>query len=232
MLSGLRRWLPALASLDDETRRRLYLFVRAQGRPVTRDEAAAHVGVSQRLAAFHLEKLVGRGLLAAHYARKPGRSGPGAGRTSKYYRPSEVEIDVTIPERRYAFVGEILVGAITSSEGGEPPRSAALRIAGEKGQEFGREARRRMRGRRSIRQGSAADIEYLLADLGFEPVVMEEGTIALRSCPFDKLARQAPDLVCGMNHAFVEGLLQGIDFRSMTASLEPTPGHCCVRLRA
>jgi predicted ArsR family transcriptional regulator len=61
MVSGLRRWLPALALLDEETRGRLYLFVRFQGRPVTRDEAAAHVGVSPRLAAFHLEKLVDAG---------------------------------------------------------------------------------------------------------------------------------------------------------------------------
>jgi predicted ArsR family transcriptional regulator len=171
-------------------------------------------------------------MLTAHYARKPGRAGPGAGRTSKYYRPAGVAIDITIPERRYAFVGEILVGSITSADRGETPRLAALRIAGEKGRGVGRGARREVRGRRPASRHSAAEVEHLLADLGFEPVVLEDGTISLRSCPFDKLARQAPDLVCGVNHAFIAGLLRGADSHPLRAAFEPTPGQCCVKVRA
>src|SRR5512134_2826917 len=98
MLAGLKRDAEALGALEDELRRRLYLFVRTQGRPVNRDEAAAAEGISRKLAAFHLDKLVDRGLLTATYARPPGRGGRGAGRTAKYYQPSSREFHVTIPE--------------------------------------------------------------------------------------------------------------------------------------
>ena len=101
----------------------------------------AHAGISSRLAAFHLDKLVELGLLATHYARKPGRSGPGAGRTSKFNRPSELELDISIPERRYAFLGEILVAAIAAEDRDESAREAAVRIVGEHGRAVGMAAR-------------------------------------------------------------------------------------------
>ncbi|MBK5228026.1 MAG: winged helix-turn-helix transcriptional regulator, partial [Actinobacteria bacterium] len=101
MLRGLRKGAGAVAALEDDLRRRMYLFIRSQGRAISRDEAAEHVGISRKLAAFHLDKLVERGLLTAHYARLPGRTGPGAGRSSKLYEPSELEVNVSIPERRY-----------------------------------------------------------------------------------------------------------------------------------
>ena len=50
-----------LASLAEPTRRALYLYVRDQGTAVSRDEAAAGVGVPRHQAKFHLDKLVGDG---------------------------------------------------------------------------------------------------------------------------------------------------------------------------
>ena len=232
MLSGARDPLPILAALEDETRRGLYLFVRSNDAPVTRDGAAAHVGISTRLAAFHLDKLVELGLLDAHYARKPGRSGPGAGRTSKYYRPSALELDISIPERRYAFLGEILVAAIGAEGRDESAREAAVRIVGEHGREVGRAARRPKGGGRMGRRRSLDAAREILSRFGFEPIERDEGTITLRSCPYDRLARGAPDVVCGINHAFVEGVLRGLGAGSVEASLEPTEGECCVRVRA
>src|SRR5688572_23791265 len=101
-----------IAVLEDDLRRRIYEFLRRAGRPVTREEVASDAGISWRLAAFHLEKLLERGLLKAHYARPPGRSGPGAGRSAKYYEPSEIEVEVPLPERRYDLVGRLLIEAI------------------------------------------------------------------------------------------------------------------------
>ncbi|MDP8929787.1 MAG: hypothetical protein M3O70_14755, partial [Actinomycetota bacterium] len=71
--------LAAVAALADQLRRRLYEFVRRAHRPITREEAAASVGISRKLAAFHLDKLVEVGLLRAHYEpvggiRKVGRT--------------------------------------------------------------------------------------------------------------------------------------------------------------
>ena len=54
--------IKAVAALSDDTRRGMYVFIRAARQPVTRDEAAASVGISRKLAAFHLDKLVDAGL--------------------------------------------------------------------------------------------------------------------------------------------------------------------------
>lgn len=66
--------MAALAVLGDESRRRLLEFVRRARRPVTREEASAAVGISRKLAAFHLDKLVASGLLEAGTAGT-GRAG-------------------------------------------------------------------------------------------------------------------------------------------------------------
>ncbi|MFN2490456.1 MAG: hypothetical protein ABR529_12105 [Actinomycetota bacterium] len=69
-----------------------------------------------------------------------------------------------------------------------------------------------------------------MADNGYEPYRDVAGRVALRNCPFHNLARRAPELVCGINHAFVDGLLRGIDGTGVEAVLEPTPGECCIKI--
>jgi len=231
MLRGLRKGAGAVAVLEDDLRRRMYLFIRGRGAPVSRDEAAEHVGISRKLAAFHLDKLVERGLLRAHYARLPGRSGAGAGRSSKLYEPSDIELDVSIPERRYDVVGEILVEAL-ATESGDAPRETARRIAFDKGRAIGDEVKARLRLRPPGSARALTVAEEALTDYGFEPYRDETGSISLRNCPFHALARRAPDLVCGLNREFVDGLLRGLGNETVEAALEPTPGQCCVKLRA
>lgn len=232
MLRGLRKGAGAIAALEDDLRRRMYLFIRRQGRPVSRDEAADHVGISRKLAAFHLDKLVERGLLSAHYARLPGRGGRGAGRSSKLYEPSDLEVDVSIPERRYDIVGEIMVATLTEEDAEGSPREVATRIAFDRGHAIGEEVRAEMRLRPPGSERALAVAEETLAGYGYEPYRVGQGTISLRNCPFHDLSRRAPDLVCGLNREFIDGLLRGIGNDSVEASLEPTPGECCVKLRA
>ncbi|HEX2050115.1 MAG TPA: transcriptional regulator [Actinomycetota bacterium] len=231
MLRGLRTAAGLVAALDDDLRRRMYVYIRGRGAPVSRDEAAEHVGISRKLAAFHLDKLVQRGLLTAHYARLPGRSGAGAGRSSKLYQPSDVEVDVSIPERRYDVVGEILVEAL-DRDAGDPPRAVAKRVAFERGERVGEEVKARLALRPPGSERTLAVAQETLVDYGFEPYKDADGSIALRNCPFHRLARQAPELVCGLNREFVDGMLRGLGNDTVEAALEPTPGRCCVRLRA
>src|SRR5688500_11781867 len=72
----------SVGSLGDQTRRALYDFVVRQAEPAGRDEAAAAAGVGRTLAAYHLDRMVEDGLLEVSFARRTGRSGPGAGRPS------------------------------------------------------------------------------------------------------------------------------------------------------
>jgi predicted ArsR family transcriptional regulator len=229
---GLRKGAAPIAALDDHLRRRMYLYIRGRGVPVSRDEAADQVGISRKLAAFHLDKLVERGLLVAHYARLPGRSGAGAGRSSKLYEPSDLEVSVSIPERRYDIVGDILVNTLTHEGEGEPPREIARRVAYDKGHEIGEEVKARLRLRPPGSERALAVAEETLREFGFEPYRDDDQAVSLRNCPFHELSRKAPELVCGLNREFIDGMLRGLGNETVEASLEPKPGECCVKLRS
>lgn len=226
--SGITR----AALLADDLRRKIYEFVRDAGRPVTRDEVAQASGISWRLAAFHLEKLLERALLKSHYARPAGRAGPGAGRSAKYYELSGGQIDISIPERRYDLAGQLLVEAIQTEAPGELARETALRVAAQRGGELGEETRRQRRLRRPGPERTLAVAEEVLEEYGYEPYRDDRRVVALRNCPFRDLARLAPDLVCEMNRSFLEGLVRGMGNDSVEAVLTRKPGDCCVTLRA
>lgn len=226
--NGVRR----VAALEEPARRRIFEFVRRARRPVNRDDVAGEVGISRKLAAFHLDKLLERGLLKSHYARPPGRSGPGAGRSAKYYEPSEEQIDVSIPPRRYDLAGELLLEAVLGEAPGETAPQAALRVAREHGLRIGDEQRTQRKLRALGPERALVVAREILEELGFEPYSEERGTLALRNCPFHSLARQAPDLVCAMNQAFIDGMLRGLGNQTVESVLACKVGDCCVTLRA
>ena len=102
-----------MAALAEPTRRRVYDHVARQSGAVDRDEVAAAVGLPRTTAAFHLDRLAQCGLLEVHFARRSGRTGPGAGRPSKLYRRADGAVEVSVPERHYDLAGELLAGVLT-----------------------------------------------------------------------------------------------------------------------
>jgi predicted ArsR family transcriptional regulator len=67
----------------------------------------------------------------------------------------------------------------------------------------------------------------VLAAYGFEPFE-DDDKIRLHNCPFHLLARQFPPLICGMNLALVEGIMDGLGGPEGLTHLDPAPGRCCV----
>lgn len=222
--------LRVLAVLDDPSRRALYEAVRAAERPVTREQAASAVGISAKLAAFHLDKLVAAGLLVATYDAAARRRT--LGRTPKAYRPSTLELRFSLPERRPEALAELLVAAVTSARPDEAPRHAALRAAQDAGQRLGAHIRTKQRPGRLGAERALAILEGVLRERGFEPARIAPTCVRLRNCPYQPLATQATELVCGMNQQFVTGLLRGLQAKSLRAVLAPGPDACCVELRA
>ena len=55
-------------------------------------------------------------------------------------------------------------------------------------------------------------------------------SLRLRNCPFQSLAAKAPELVCGINLAYLTGFLAGLGAATVQAVLAPARGECCVRL--
>jgi predicted ArsR family transcriptional regulator len=220
--------MAGLASLAEPTRRALYLYVYAQDRPVSRDEAAVGVGVPRHRAKFHLDRLVDDGLLETEFARRTGRQGPGAGRPAKFYRRGARELSVTLPERRYELAGQLMARAIAEAQGEELPVAETLqRAARERGRSLAAMIQRRA--------GNSPSPTVLLAargvldDEGYETHSDPAG-LTLANCPFRALAAEHTDLVCGMNLAIMEGLLERLERLRYAAVLDPAEGRCCVRL--
>jgi predicted ArsR family transcriptional regulator len=153
------------------------------------------------------------------------------GRAPKLYEPTETDIRVCIPERRHGLLAEILLDAVLAEDEQVDARGAAARVAGERGRELGAAERARTRPGRVGAERALTMAERLLAAEGFEPA-REPSCVRLRNCPFHPLAGRAPEFVCGINHAFVTGLLSGLEASRVSAELVPRAGECCVELRA
>ncbi|MFC4906668.1 helix-turn-helix transcriptional regulator [Actinomadura gamaensis] len=205
--------IEAVAALRDPVRRRLYEYVAAQGREVGRDEAAEAAGVQRTLAAFHLDKLVAVGLLEVGTRRLTGRAGPGAGRPAKVYRPVAAELVVSVPPRDYPTAAGVLAEAAEAAGLDDEVRTAARRAG------------------RAVQIPEPRDVPAVREALerrGYAPSAGEDGVVRLMNCPFHVLAERFPPLVCGMNLALLEGVLEGVD--GLRARMDARPGRCCVVL--
>lgn len=207
-----------IGSLAEPVRRALYEYVVAQPDPVGREQAAAAVRVPSHKAIFHLDRLVEEGLLEVEFRRLSGRSGPGAGRPSKLYRRSEREWSVSLPPRRYDLVGHLLATAVDRARREEKPLDATLdEVATAEGVTVGRDSR-------------PQPLVEVLRHQGYEPRT-EDDVLVLANCPFDALAQEHTELVCGLNRSYLQGVADGLNDADHEACLEPEPGLCCVKVR-
>ncbi|HYK26875.1 MAG TPA: helix-turn-helix domain-containing protein [Streptosporangiaceae bacterium] len=219
----------SIGALAEPVRRALYLYVIGQPEPVSREQAAAAVGVARHVAKFNLDKLEEEDLLEVEFARPAGRGGPGAGRPAKLYKRSAREVEVSLPERRYDLAAQVMADAITQSEEHAVPIGDALREAAKTtGRALGEAAKHKTKAR-SSRAGALRAVQDVLADNGYQPRAAGDG-VALTNCPFHALAQAHTDLMCGINLELIASLLETAGPRDVQAKLEPTPGMCCVRI--
>ena len=106
---------------------------------------------------------------------------------------------MSVPPRTYLSAAELLAEAVERSG-----TDAAL-YGGTRARPAGGAA-----------AGAGADPVEVLAARGYEPGATTP-SVRLRNCPFHQLAEQFPPLVCGMNLALVEGVLE---------ALQPRRGGC------
>ncbi|MCF2532203.1 helix-turn-helix transcriptional regulator [Yinghuangia soli] len=251
--------LDALAVLADPVRRALFRYVAAAGHDVGRAEAADAVGVQRTLAAHHLDKLAEVGLVDVAFARPAGRSGPGAGRPAKYYRASAGEVAVSVPRREYDAAGLVLADALerlraddaVAASGRAEGRAAGRAFRAPEGvRESVAEQRERLaaalraRGYEPVVESGVSGADESGADAsgseasgagesaagGSGPGDGGGGVVRLRNCPFHRLAEQFPPLVCGMNLALLEGLVEGVGASAWRPRIGSGADGCCVVL--
>jgi predicted ArsR family transcriptional regulator len=221
--------IAGVASLAEPQRRALYRFIVNRGDAVSKDEAAAELGVARSVAAFHLDRLVADGLLTTEFRRLSGRQGPGAGRPAKLYRRAEREVSVSLPARQYDLAAALLAAAVNEANRTATPVADALtRVANERGRAFGDQARTAA-GKRPSRRALLDATLKVLDEQGYEPHITGS-EVVLANCPFHALAEEQRDLICGMNHDLLCGMSAALGDDRFAARLAPSEGNCCVRL--
>jgi predicted ArsR family transcriptional regulator len=226
-MEDLQAQVTSIGALAEPNRLALYRYVAGATAPVSREQAAAAMDLPLHSVKFHLDRLVAEGLLEVEYRRLTGRTGPGAGRPSKLYRRASRHLSVSLPERRYDLAGEVLAAAVDrSAREGTPIAQAVQQVAHVTGSRIAGE---KIPPRRAGRASMTAGLVDVLADQGYEPRLVDDD-VCLTNCPFDRLAAEHTDLVCGMNLALVDGVIDGLHIETMSARLEPQPGFCCVKV--
>ncbi|MBX3195422.1 MAG: helix-turn-helix domain-containing protein [Microbacteriaceae bacterium] len=205
----------AIAALDDPVRAAIYDLVASHDGAIGRDQVAHELELPRSTAAFQLDRLAASGLVEVEYRKPEGRGGPGSGRPAKLYRVAGGEVAVSVPERHYDLMGDVLASAIEASAvSGEPVLATLRTAASEAGRAAGRERE---------------DFDAVLEAAGYRPAATRAGTV-MTNCPFHRLAAGHADVVCAASHAFVCGAAEATGRDADEVLLEPGAGRCCIRI--
>jgi predicted ArsR family transcriptional regulator len=184
-------------ALADDTRHRLYRYLRLSGRPVSVREVAARLSLHPNTLRPHLRRLEEAGLVASEASRGA------VGRPQTLYTAVHREQ----PEGRdYRLLAEILAGLLRG------------RRAQDRAQAQAREWGAYLAGRSVPRPGARrtggpnlALLQEALAEAGFDPRFHRRSAttveISMRDCPFRDLLDEHRDLVCAVHHGLLEGIL-------------------------
>ena len=192
--------LDLLKALGDNTRYAIYLELARATSPRSTAEIAETLGLHANTVRPHLERMREVGLLAVH---------------------TENRGSVGRPQHRYALAAD------APSLGLEPPAfpvlarmlaevAGAAGIAPDRTAAAGADQGRVMAEAHAARRPRASCVEAvttMLAELGFDPAVVQEGnltTIAFTHCPYAEVAAAHPDVVCHLHRGLIEGFVESI----------------------
>lgn len=185
-------------ALADDTRYRLYRYLRLSGRPISVRELSTRLSLHPNTLRPHLRRLEEAGLAASEVRRVAS-----VGRPQVLYTAVDRE---GREGRDYRLLGEILAGLLT----GTRQRERAEAVAREWGAYLvGRSAPRP--GARGPTGPNLAVLQEALAAAGFDPRFHRRSAntveISLRDCPFRDLLDEHQALVCAVHRGLLEGML-------------------------
>ncbi len=187
-------------ALADDTRYRLYRFLRLSGRPVPVRALSARLSLHANTLRPHLRRLEEAGLVASETRKEPGA---GAGRPQTLYTAIDRE---GREGRDFRLLAEILTPLLSAAR----QRDRAQVLAREWGAYLvGRSAPKP--GARHAAGPDLAALQEALAEAGFDPRFRRRSAgrveITLRDCPFRDLLDEHRDLVCAVHRGLLEGML-------------------------
>jgi predicted ArsR family transcriptional regulator len=187
-------------ALADDTRFRLYRYLRLVDRPVSVREMSRRLSLHPNTLRPHLRRLEEAGLVS-HQVRKTA----GVGRPQTQYRAVEPVGDAG---RDFRLLAEMLCGLIRTKR----DIARAAELAREWGRYLVSQGGPKPGVRLPARQ-NLARVQEAMAKAGFEPRFRRSSRsveVTLRACPFRDLADDYRDLVCSLHRGLVEGMLGGI----------------------
>jgi predicted ArsR family transcriptional regulator len=188
-------------ALADDTRFRLYRYLRLSGRPVSVRELSARLSLHPNTLRPHLRRLEEVGLVTSEV-----RKGASVGRPQTLYA-------VTLREEPegsdYRLLAEILAGLLTGVRARERARDLAREWGGYLVAQGLPKPGPRPPARRSL-----AVLQEAMSKAGFDPRFRRRSAkaveISLRDCPFRDLVEDHRDLVCEVHRGLLEGMLGGL----------------------
>jgi predicted ArsR family transcriptional regulator len=186
-------------ALADDTRYRLYRYLRLSGRPVSVRELSTRLQLHPNTLRSHLRRLEEAGLVAS----ESQRGSASVGRPQTMY----AALDRDAREGRdHRLLADILASLLTTSRQRER--------AGELARDWGAYLIGRSVPKPGARRPAGPNLALLqeaLAEAGFDPRFrrksQKEVEISLRTCPFRDLLDEHRDLVCTVHRGLLEGML-------------------------
>lgn len=185
-------------ALADDTRYRLYRYLRLSGRSISVRELSTRLSLHPNTLRPHLRRLEDAGLAASEVRRVAS-----VGRPQVLYTAVDRE---GREGRDYRLLGEILAGLLTGARQRERAEAAA--------REWGAYLVGRSAPRPGVRGPTGPNLAVLqeaLAAAGFDPRFHRRSArtveISLRDCPFRDLLDEHQALVCAVHRGLLEGML-------------------------
>ncbi|MEH1164314.1 helix-turn-helix domain-containing protein [Micromonospora sp. CPCC 205539] len=207
------------SALAVPSRRQLLDGIRTADHPLTVKELVTRTGMHPNTVRFHLEVLIEAGFVSGEPGRRHGR-----GRPQTIYR----SVTPPVPASGYQFLSQVLAAQLDQSRAGG--------LAEEAGRSWLRPEGTPASPAPVADPVGAATTRALalFTELGFEPVGTSDsasGLIDLHACPFLDVAREHPDVVCGMHRGLLRELVDTTT-PDVVAELVPfaRPGVCVARL--
>lgn len=209
-------------ALADDTRFRLYRYLRLVDRPVAVREMARRLSLHENTLRPHLRRLEEAGLVA-HQVRKSAS----VGRPQTLYRAVQPSGD---EGRDFRLLAEMLAGLLHSRREIERATGLAREWGGYLVAQGGPKPGVRLPARQNL-----ARLQDAMARAGFEPRFRRAGTsveVSLRHCPFRELADDHRELVCSLHRGLVEGMLGGLKPVLALREFKPFAERGVCRLKA
>jgi predicted ArsR family transcriptional regulator len=211
-------------ALADDTRFRLYRYLRLSGRAVSIREISVRLSLHPNTLRPHLRRLEEAGLVRRETRKGSAR----VGRPQTLY----AAVDRDGHEGRdYRLLAEILAGLVS----GARARERASVLAQEWGQYLAIQGGPRP-GTRPPAGRNLAVLQEAMAQAGFDPRFRRVGKgtveVSLRDCPFRDLLEDHRELVCSIHRGLIEGMLGALIPPLSLESFEPLAQRTVCRLVA